>query len=280
LAYGIQHLIVTAKQIVVRARFTGSTRRVALAATALACLACSKQADLGTIGDGPSSVLWRGTFEPGDFSEWTGDGEGGIYTQPVATTPPAVTTALVHGGRYAGVVTLTPMNNMPSTTYLFRNQPSPQAAYYSAWFFVPSSIPVATWLSLTHFSGSTTGDGKNLTAVWDVNLYPMIGGGGGLAAELYDYLDGMNTRETSPTPVPRDSWVQFEVFVSKATTKTGQVEVWQNGTLILQRTNVSTGMNDWLQWDAGGSSPDPMASPGSVYMDDAAISLVRLGPGS
>jgi hypothetical protein len=273
--YGIQDLIVTARQIVARVRLE------AMATGFFACLlvspACEKRADLGSIGDGPASVLWRGTFEPGDLSEWTGDGEGGTYTQNASVKPSAIS-AMAHGGRYAGMVAIAPTASMVSTSYLFRNQPSPAAGYYSAWFYVPSSTTVGSWLSLTHFSGSQTGDGKNLFAIWDVNLYTLPGGG--LAAQLYDYVNQVNLQQTNPVPVPLDTWVQIEVFLSKASDLSGEVAVWQGGALILQRSGVATVSNDWMQWDLGGASSDILPSPTYVYLDDAAISLIRLGPGS
>jgi hypothetical protein len=272
-------LIVTAKSIVAR------VQSEALAAGFFACLvagflagpACAKRADLGSIGDGSASVLWRGTFEPGDLSEWTGDGEGGIYSQNIGIKP-SVISAMAHGGHYAGLVAIAPTASMVSTTYLFRNQPSPAAGYYSAWFYVPSSITVGSWLSLTHFSGSQTGNGKNLFAIWDVNLYTLPGGG--LAAQLYDYVHQVNLQQTNPIPVPLDAWVQIEIFLSKAADPSGEVAVWQDGTPILQRSGVATAPNDWVQWDLGGASDNLLPSPADVYLDDAAISLIRLGPGS
>ena len=267
----------TAKQIVARVRLD------VVATMLLACLlagaACARQADLGSIGDGPASVLWRGTFEPGNLSEWTGDGEGNVYT-PNGGDKPLATLAMAHSGRYGGQFTIAPTASMTSTSYLFRNQPSPPQGYYSAWFYVPSTITVGAWLSLTHFSGSDTGDGKNLSAIWDVNLYPLPAGG--LAAQLYDYLGtGFNQRQTIPVPFPLDTWVQLEVYLSKAAGPTGEVTVWQDGVQILQRLNIPTVSNDWMQWDAGGAADaSTLPSPAFVYMDDAAISLVPVGPGS
>jgi hypothetical protein len=267
---------VTAKQIVARVRLD------VIVTMLLACVlvggACARQAELGSIGDGPASVLWRGTFEPGDLSEWTGDGEGAPYTQN--TGKPSATLPMAHNGRYAGLFTIAPKASMASTSYLFRNQPSPPQGYYSAWFYVPSTIAVGAWLSLTHFSGSETGDGKNLAAIWDVNLYPLPAGG--LAAQLYDYAGtGFNLRQVTPVPFPLDTWVQLEVYLSKATGATGEVTVWQDGVQILQRLNVATVSNDWVQWDAGGAADaSTLPSPAFVYMDDAAISLVPVGPGS
>ena len=72
----------TAKQIVARVRLNvvATVPLAFLFFVALSVAACARQADLGSIGDGPASVLWRGTFEPGNLSEWTGDGEGNVYT--------------------------------------------------------------------------------------------------------------------------------------------------------------------------------------------------------
>jgi hypothetical protein len=263
---------VAAKQIIARVRLTGVVSTMLLACV-LGGAACARQAELGSIGDGPASVLWRGTFEPGDLSEWMGDGEGGSYTQNT-TGKPAATSAMAHNGRYAGLFTIAPTASMASTGYLFRNQPSPAQGYYSAWFYVPSSITVGAWLSLTHFSGSETGDGKNLAAIWDVNLYPLAGGG--LAAQLYDYRGRINQRQTVPVSFPLDTWSQLVVYLSKATGPTGEVTVWQDGVQILQSSDVITVGNDWVQWDAGGAADSVVPSPSFVYMDDAAISLAPL----
>jgi hypothetical protein len=268
-----------ARKILGRRRSSGPLRRLTLAAAcaALAVGACARHVDLGDIGDASASLLWTATFEPGDLSEWTGDAQGGVYTDN-ATLPPSATTVMAHNGRYAGVVTLSPTASMTSTNFLFRNQPSPAQAYYSAWYYVPSTVSVAQWLSLSHFTGSRTGDGTNLFAIWDVNLYPLPGGG--LAAQLYDYVNQFNLRQTTPVAFPVDRWTQIEVLLAKATDTTGRVTVWQDGTLILDRSGLATVQNDWVQWDAGGASAELTPSPATVYLDDAAISLVRRGNGS
>jgi Polysaccharide lyase len=252
---------------------------VAVGCALLATAACNRQVDLGTIGDGGASLLWTATFEPGNLSEWIGDGQGGTFNENIAADlVPTATTVVAHTGRYSGSLTLSPAAGMTSTNYLFRNAPSPAAAYYSAWFYIPSSVVVGTWLSLTHFRGSQTADGNNLSAAWDVNLYPRADGS--LVAQLFDYANQANWRQTVPVPVPVDTWVQFEVYFVKATDASGQVQVWQDGTLILERVGVSTLANDWLQWDAGGACDALTSSPATVYVDDAAISTVRVGTGS
>ncbi len=250
---------------------------LALAAMAAGASACDHRVDLGAIGDGAASMLWTATFEHGDLSEWEADGEGSTYSENI-TLDPSATTVVAHTGKYAGMITLSPSASMTSTNYLFRNQPSPPAAYYSAWFYVPSTIKVSAWLSLTHFRESQTDDGNNLSALWDVNLYPLPFGG--LGAQLYDYVNHVNWVQPNPVPFPVDGWVQLEVFLAKSTGPAGRIAVWQNGTLIFDRPGATV-QNDWIQWDAGGASdPNLTPSPATLYIDDAAISTTRLGPGS
>jgi hypothetical protein len=250
---------------------------LSLAWASIGAASCDRRVDLGVIGDASASMLWRATFETGDLSEWKGDGQGGEYNENI-TLDPTPTTAVAHGGQYAGMITLSPSFAMTSTNYLFRNQPSPPAAYYSAWFYVPSTIKVSAWLSLTHFRESQTNDGNNLSALWDVNLYPRPYGG--LAAQLYDYVNHMNWVQPNPVAFPFDTWVQLEVFLAKSTGPGGRITVWQDGVLIFDRPGATV-QNDWIQWDAGGASdPNLTPSPATIYIDDAAISTTRLGPGS
>ena len=254
---------------------------VIVALAGLTTSGCGRDVHLGAIsGDGGDSgdgsgtdILWSATFEVGDLSEWMGDGHGGTYVANAAAAPIA-TTDTVHRGRYAGMATVTP-TAMMSIDYLFRNLPSPAEAYYSAWYYVPASFTVKNWLSLMHFNGSVTGDGNNLFALWDLNLYPRPDGS--LVAHLYDYLTFTNLEQVVPVAVPTAAWVHFEIFLRKAATATGEIAVWQDGVEILDTRNIVTATTDWVQWEAGGASDAVTPAMAVVYFDDAAISLSRLG---
>jgi hypothetical protein len=236
--------------------------------------ACNWQANLGAIADGGASLLWRGTFESGDLSEWTSDGLGGTRTEN-APAMPAVTRGTAHSGAYAAVMTIAPAMQMDSLNYLYRRDQTLPEAYYSAWYFIPSSFTVGSWLSLHHFRGSSDGDPANLTGIWDVNLYTLPGGQ--LAAQLGGLIDQSNLQQSFPVPVPRDTWVHFEVLFKKASDTSGRVAVWQDGALILDRDSVVTAPPSPVVWEAGAGSDDVTPSRVAVYVDDLAISLSRLG---
>lgn len=227
----------------------------------------------GAGGTGASGVLWRATFEPGDLSEWNGDGNGGVFVANI-TTRPSVTTDFAHTGRYAGKADIKP-SNMASLQYFFRDAPSPAEAYYSAWFYIPGTFTVkGNWLSLVHFQDS---DGKNAIPTWDVNLNPQTDGS--LTAQLYNYVTAKPVFQAQPVPVPIAKWVHFELLMKKAKGPTGGIAVWQDGTVILKADDVATIQSDLTEWMVGGASDGISPGQGSVYVDDATISLTRVGPG-
>jgi hypothetical protein len=230
--------------------------------------------------DGGSTLLWSATFEPGDLSEWTGDGAGGTFLENIDIGP-VVTTVVAHGGRYAAKATvMPPINNMFSSNYLYREAPSPTEGYYGAWYYIPSSVvSVRNWLSIVHINSSATGDGRNVAARWDLNLYssPLGSGSGNLVAHLWDYALKANHEQFVPITVPRDTWVHFEVLMVKSATTTGRIAVWQDNVLIIDDPGVATTPNDWVQWNIGGASDMIDPSPSTIYVDDATISTTRLG---
>jgi hypothetical protein len=236
-------------------------------------LACDRNVNLGAITDGAANVLWSAGFERGDLSEWEAGGEGGADLENIDIAP-AVSTAVAHTGRYAGKATVLPAGGMESINYFVRQQPSPTRAYYAAWFYI-TPFAVKTWLSIIHFRGSHTGDGENVYPIWDVNLYTRPDGS--LVAHLYHFVTQTNYEEPAPVPVPLGRWVHFEVFLDKASDATGRITVWQDGAAIIDTHDVTTVETPWTQWGVGGSSTDVDPAPAVLYVDDATISINRVG---
>ncbi len=248
------------------------------ACVALGAAACGRHVYLGNVadsgGDGGGGILWKATFETGDLSEWVGDGNGGIYTDARGTAP-AASADVSHWGRSCGIATFAPMG-VTSWSYLYREQPSPPEAYYGAWFFIPTTVQIGSWLSLHHFGYHPTAGSADTMPVWDFHVYPTTTGS--LAARLYESSTIRDVEQASPVPVSVGDWVHFEIFYRKAADATGHITAWQDGVQILDVANAITAPTDWVQWDAGGGSNDIAPSPATVYLDDATISLTRVGP--
>jgi len=231
--------------------------------------------DDGGPGDAGSGLLWHATFETGDLSEWVGDGNGGIYMDSRAQAP-AASADNAHRGRFCGIATFDPAG-LTSWSYLYREQPSPPEAYYGAWFYIPASLQIGSWLSLHHFGYRPTAGASTTNPVWDFHIYPTASGS--LAARLYESSTVRNVEQANPVPVPVATWVHFEILYRKAADATGHITVWQDGAQILDLANAITAPTEWIQWDAGGGSNDVTPSPATVYLDDATISLQRVGTG-
>jgi len=238
--------------------------------------ACGRRVYLGNLGDGGGAgILWQATFEPGDLSEWRADGNGGVYTDGQAPDPVA-TQDQAHRGRYSGLVVFSPTSGA-AFSYLYREQPIPSQAYYGAWFLIPTSLQVRSFLSLLHFGYHQTADDPNTTAIWDFDLQPETDGS--LVPRLYQTGAASPVAAQPAVPVPPATWVHFELLFKKAADATGHIVVWQNGVQVMDVQNVVTAPTDWIQWDVGGGSLDVITpTPLSIYIDDVTISSTRLGP--
>lgn len=254
---------------------------------ALAGLGCDSHVPLGTYSPQQRSVLWYATFEPGDLSEWENDKYGNVHQENAAVAP-AVTSELAHNGKFSGKATMGPTTGSPgmaSLNYFYRTQPIALETYYGAWFYIPSTVTIRSWLSLVHFVCSTTGDGQNVVPVWDLNIWPVRDGSlppgtlpiGALTTHFYNFLTMVNADQLVVPSVPVDQWVHFEIRIRKAADATGRVTVWQDDVMLVDLQDISTFPTDWIEWDVGGASNDLAPASASIYVDDATISEDRLG---
>jgi hypothetical protein len=240
---------------------------------------------LGSLGDGGLGgsggsngrrPLARATFESGDLSEWLGDGGGGTYTDGVTAAPIASRDA-ARTGQYGGAVSFHLAHTADGLDVpLYREQPSPPEAYYSAWFYLPATFRDRLLAEPAPLRLQPDGrrqqhrTGLGLST----SIQPRTGRSSHTSANRPPPPTG-SRRIRSPFPWP--TWVHFEIFYKKAPDATGRITIWQDGTQILDLPNVVTAPNAWTQWDIGGASTT--TSPAAtVYFDDAAISLTRLGP--
>jgi hypothetical protein len=248
---------------------------VPLLVAALLAGACGRHVYLGRLPDGGGAgILWQATFEPGDLSEWSADGHGGVYTDGRAPAPVA-TADQAHRGRYAGLVVFSPAGGT-AFSYFQREQPIPEQAYYGAWFLIPAGLQVRSFLSLLHFGYHPTADDPNTTAIWDFDLQPDTGGS--LIPHLYQTGAASPVAPQPAVPVAPATWVHFELLFKKAADATGRIVAWQNGVQIMDVTNVVTAPTEWIQWDVGGGALDVITpSPVSIYVDDVTISSTRVG---
>lgn len=227
--------------------------------------------------DGRTVVPWSATFEPGDFSEWEADGQGGAYQLSV---PPTVSTEQAHSGTHSAKLTISPVNGLVDYVYLFRgtagSPPAEPEAYYGAWFYIPKPYLVSMYWNVFHFLYGTTPDRQDLKGIWDLDL--RSSDTGELIPYVWDFLARRQRDQLTPMPVQPGKWFHIEMFLRLASDATGQVSVWQDGVLVLDVSDVVTSPTPWLQWSVGNTSLDITPTPADLYIDDVTLSLSRVGP--
>jgi hypothetical protein len=228
--------------------------------------------------DGRASVLWSATFEPGDFSEWESDGQGGTYNS--LNTSHIVSAEQAHSGVNAAKLTIDPTNSIVEDIYLFRGisgAPAAQSeAYYAAWFYIPNPYIESFYWNIFHFLDGGTVDRLSLVEIWDVDL--RSNDTGALVPYVYDFLARRQRDEPTPIPVPIGKWFHIEVLLLLASDATGRFAMWQDGVPVIDLRDVVTSNSPWIQWSVGSTSTDIMPAPSDLYIDDVTMSLARVGP--
>jgi hypothetical protein len=216
-----------------------------------------------TTATNPIALPWSTGFENG-FCDYT-SGDGFCYADKRAGYE--TVTSPVHSGSFAAAFSLSTSAAFDGNqTRCVRQGTLPNAAYYSAYFFI-SAAPTETnnW-NLMHFRG---GNAPPFHGLWDVSL--AIGTDGALRVFVFDFLRGA-MRMTSGVPaVPIGSWFQLEVFLKRAADTTGEFAVYQDGQVALRITNLVTDDSVYGQWYLGNLANSLVPAENTLYVDDVAI---------
>lgn len=144
----------------------------------------------------------------------------------------------------------------------------PNAAYYSAYFYIPSAPTAANNWNLIHFRGGDS-PGAVLHGLWDVSLARQPDGS--YQVYVFDFLRTQTRNANNVPPVPIGSWFQLEVYLKRATGSTGAFEVRQDGKLAFSFSGLSTDDTDFGQWYVGNLAISLTPPESVVYVDDVSI---------
>ena len=231
----------------------------------------------GSIG----SIIWSADHEVGTTADWwspeppgvEGNNCGGEYNNAPATSQ---ITPLAHAGRYGLALRVPTMNTGDSLgVRLFRWCESQRntALYYSAWYFLPERVAVDWWWHIMQWKSDGSFNAKFALAVAnrpDGRMYVGLGRGDDSGGGFW----GQSIKD-----VPVGQWFHLEAFYKKSADATGQVTVWQDGVQIIDVANVQTANSADLAWAVINYGQYTTPSDVTLYVDDAAISTTRVGPG-
>jgi hypothetical protein len=235
----------------------------------LALCACAPRIDIGTY------ILWSARHETGDLSEWTVEGQGGFAANPPTTTI-MTSTEVAHGGAYSVKLTNAAAGSSDAAR-LWREAPYPADAYYSAWYYLPQPYTApATW-TIMQFRRPNSQDPSVVSDLLDLDIRSLPGGE--LILSVFDHR-GPYLRSPTPAaalPLPVGRWLHVEALFRNVSGDDGRFVVWMDGHLNydIQRP---FGVSSTVYWSPCSSSHDLSPADAPIYIDDAAVSLVRLAP--
>jgi hypothetical protein len=189
--------------------------------------------------------------------------EDGDASYELVTTP-------VHSGRYAAAFRVNTEAGIPrQQARCVRQGVLPSAAYYGAWYFIPASAETngKVW-NLLHFQGGAD-ETERLHNQWDVSIV----NGPNDELQLVSFAPWLPKPFVAdePTPIPIGRWFHIEMFLKRASDETGQVALYQDGSLLFDARDIATEDTNFSQWYVGNYS-DGMTPPQSIlYVDDVSI---------
>jgi len=193
-------------------------------------------------------------------------------------------TSPVHGGNYAVALTIDTggfSNSGAYAAYLFYWDQLPgNAYYYSAWYYIPAGTHPQDWWNVWQWKSTYNGNTSNSVPMFALDIREKSTGPLNLLLIYRPDLRDKVEYTQNVMNVPTDQWFQIETFYKKGYNNNGQVIVWQDGTEIFNLSNVQTTESDnTVYWSVNHYTDNIIPSLSSIYIDDAAISTSRLGPG-
>jgi hypothetical protein len=244
----------------------------------VSCLVCgcAPELDVGTwdCGEpvlvksflGPISSPWQTGFELG-FCDYV-RAQGFCYRDRDASFE-IVDSPSFTGKQAAAFSVTTEDGTSGRQTRCVREGQLPADAVYGAWFLIPSAVETTGVWNLMHFQGGEPG---NLPSLWDVSLDS--DDNGRLSAYVRNYLGDSFEVADAPPEVPIGSWFHLEFRLRRSATADGEVALYQNGELVLERRGIQTDNSDWGQWYVGNWASDITPPDSTLYVDDVSISNV------
>lgn len=244
---------------------------VALSAAALVGGTAGLGAGANT-GRQPVRPLWRANHETGNLSQWWSADGGGEFDSGNADT--VVSPKKPHTGRYSAQMTLS-TNSSGTRLFRWREPERRSSAYFSAWYYLPRRYVVDQWWNIFQFK-SESEDRTRTDPFWVVNVGNRDRGG------MFLYLRDERAGRTYSQRLknfPARRWVHLEAFLRQSSSATGRLVLWQNGAKLFDLRGITTNFPGGAQhWSVNNYGDGIRPTPATIFVDDAAISMARVGP--
>jgi hypothetical protein len=216
----------------------------------------------------PLVVPWSNGFE-NMFVDWSiPPGAGYCYDNAPAGTYTIVTTP-VHTGHYAAAFMVNTQLGSPAQARCVRQGVLPPAAYYGAWYYVPTTVTTvgSSW-NFLHFQGASSPAAlATFVELWDVSVNTLTNGS--LAPVVFDF--STNQPLDAGAAIPIATWFHLEIFLKPSDAGKGEVKVYLDGNVVFDLAGITTDTTTWGQWYVGSYATDLLQGAETVYVDDVTI---------
>jgi len=230
---------------------------------------CSPTLDLG------SNVLWATDHESGELDDWYAGGKGQLLVDADQKSTVLIADGPAHSGRYSLEFTDLAMSDSEGAG-VYRELLSPPDAYYSAWYYLPRLYQTNSQWTIQKFRSRSDLDPTAISHGHDLNLRTLPGGQVVLYVFSHDPAYLQAPLSDPPAFVPVETWFHLETFYSPRTDETGKILVWLDDRLVYDLEGRRTTGSDDVIWNPCNIGEDIQPAPPVLYLDDAAISLVRV----
>jgi hypothetical protein len=234
----------------------------------IATSSCGPRLDIG------SDVIWATDHESGELDDWYAEGKGGLLRDD-ADSPGVIADGRAHSGRYSLKLTNLAMSDTEGPG-IYRELQAPPDAYYSLWYYLPRLYQTNSQWTIQKFRSRSDADPEAISHGHDLNLRTLPGGQVVLYVYSHDPAYLQAPLADPPAFVPIETWFHVEVFYRPRKDESGQIRVWLNNRLVYDLEDRRTAGSDDVLWNPCNIGQDIQPAPPELYLDDAAISLVRV----
>jgi hypothetical protein len=244
-------------------------------------------------GETADQVLWRGTHESGNHSEWDRITISGSADADVVSN-------ISHSGKYANALKVSNgyggvrmvVTDVGLTSRAEDPKNLPDKGYFSVWYYFPQKIEPSSNIFQWKQAWQTGSNSQTrrllywIRADWNDNDNAFNFHLKTKVNNNNDTWDGTSrSLKVSSRKVPLNTWVHLECSYKWSKSGNGRIVCWQDGNKIFEFDNLTTEFN-WSylryprQWTVNNYTGSYTTNPANhtIYIDDAAIATSRLGP--
>ncbi|MDF3065447.1 MAG: hypothetical protein K0R38_1048 [Polyangiaceae bacterium] len=233
-----------------------------------------------------NDLLWTADTESGNLEQWTGDGEGAALTPsaPGADDTPdtarpssiEVTSEFAHRGDHAvKIVNPTGWREDPEGPELLHDVGALADAYYSAWYLIPEAQRVMPYLTIMRLR--SRGDDGVLKNGEELQIRSIPTGD--YVLSVFHNNSGFLLEPVADPPplVQAGRWFHLEARYEPQSA--GRLRVWLDGEIFYDLTGrPGSASPDLVLGVCNVAQRSEGSEPVVLFVDDAAVSLSRVGP--